>query len=308
MTGARGFDPKAVAGKVPAPERRVDILVIGAGPAGVAAAIEAAGGGASVLLVDENPVDPGLMGLDAPLFYGGRYTHAVRAKARMLEQVVASRPALEQAFEAGVEIELGVCCWGAFVGGYGLASLPGPLAGLADETRSWMVGFERLIVATGARDVAFAFKGWDRAGVMGARAFHALVDTYGAFAGARLVILGSGDLALRTALFALARGLEVAALVEVEAAVRGSADPTREIQAAGVDILVGYAPVLARGGVEGVEGLTVRRLADGVEREITCDTVVEAIGLTPVVELLDVLGAALAMRPCLGGYAPVSRD
>ena len=305
---ARGFDPIAQAGKVPAPQRRVEVLVIGAGPAGVAAAIEAASGGAQVLLIDENPVGPGLMGLDTPLYYGGRYTSAVQNKARMVEQVFAANPALEQAFEAGVEVELGVYCWGAFVAGYGLASLPESLAGLADEERAWTVGFQRLIVATGARDVALSFNGWDQPGVMGAQGFHALAATYDAFAGRRLAILGSGELALRTALAGLQRGLEVAAVIEAGDAIQGPPDLAAEVAAAGVEMLTRRVPVLASGGLEGVESLTLADLAGGAELTLVCDTVVQAISLTPVVELLDVLGAGLAIQPRLGGHAPVSAD
>ena len=300
----RGFDPKAQAGKVPAPDRRVEVLVIGAGPAGVAAALEARARGAQVLLIDENPVSAGLMGLDLPLYFGGRYTGAVQAKARMMEQVFAANPVLETAFEAGVEIELGVYCWGAWVPGAGLASLPEPLAGLADEERSWMVGFRRLIVATGARDVAFSFKGWDQPGVMGARALRALLDTYDAFSGRKLAILGSGELALRTARLALDRGLDVVALIEVDDAVQGPSD----LLIPGLEILTGHAPVRAVGGIAGVERLTVRDLATGAERTLDCDTVVQAIAVTPTIELLDVLGADLAMQPALGGHAPVSPD
>ena len=308
MSGARGFDRKAVAGKFPAPEREVEILVIGAGPAGVAAALEAARDGAGVLLIDENPVGPGLMGLDTPLWYGGRYANVVRNRTAMVERMLAANPALGDAFEAGVEIELGVSCWGAFVAGPGLASLPCPLAGLADEQRSWMVGFERLIIAAGARDVAFSFEGWDQPGVMGARAFQALIQTYGAFQGRRLAILGSGELALRTALLALSQGLEIAALLEVREAVQGPSDLGEQVIGAGVDILVGCAPRRAAGGPEGVERLAVSRLDGAEERTLICDTVVEAISLTPVVELLDVAGAALRMRPSLGGYVPASPD
>ncbi len=304
---SRGFDPKAVAGKFPAPERQVQVLVIGAGPAGASAAIAAAQAGAQVLLVDENPVDAALMGLDVPLYYGARYTGAVQSRARMMEQVFAANPLLETAFEAGVEIALGVSCWGAWVGGDGLASLPGPVAGLSDGDRAWMVGFERLILATGARDVALSFPGWDRPGVMGAQGLHALVKIYDAFAGRRLVILGSGALALETARFALAHGLDVAALVEVEPQIRGPAPLADQVRAAGVEILTGFAPARARGGLDGVEGLTVRSL-DGAEREIVCDTIVQAISLTPVIELLGVLGAEVAMQPALGGHAPVSPD
>jgi len=304
----RGFDPKALAGKVPPPERRVEVLVIGAGPAGIAAALEARAGGAEVLLIDENPVSSGLMGLDVPHYWGGRYTGAVRVKARMVEQVFAANPALEQAFEAGVGVELGVYCWGAWVPGYGLASLPEPLAGLADEERSWMMGFERLVLATGAHDVAFSFHGWEQPGVMGARALQTLLDPYEAFAGRRLAILGSGGLATRTASLALAKGLEVAALVDIADAAEASADEVGPLVAAGVEILMSHVPVRAAGAANGVERLMVRDRATGAERVVDCDTIVQAVSLTPTIELLDVLGASLAMQPKLGGHAPVSPD
>jgi len=65
---ARLTDPSAIDGKFAAPDEHAQLLVIGAGAAGTAAAIEAAKLGAGVVLIDENPVDPGLMGLDTPLF------------------------------------------------------------------------------------------------------------------------------------------------------------------------------------------------------------------------------------------------
>jgi thioredoxin reductase len=308
MSARRGFDRISQAGKVPPPDERTQILVVGGGPAGACAAIAAAQAGASVMLVDENPVSPGLMGLDTPLYFGGRYTAAVQTPARMVEQILAANPYLGAAFEAGVDVRLGVCVWGAFTPGWGLASLPGAIAGLADEERAWTVGFERLILATGARDAAFAFRGWDQPGVMGARAFGALTTSYDAFAGRRLVILGTGELAIQAARAALAVGLEVAAMVDVAEAFQGEASAAAELAAAGVEILLGQAPVAAPGGLEGVEGLTLRDLAGGAMRTLACDTVVEAISLTPVVELLDVLGGAIAPAPHLGGHAPVSHD
>ncbi|HEY2480733.1 MAG TPA: FAD-dependent oxidoreductase [Caulobacteraceae bacterium] len=304
----RVIDRIAQAGKTAAPDRQLDVLVIGGGPAGANAAIEAARGGAAVLLVDENPVEPGLMGLDTPLFFGGRYTNTVHAPDRLTAQVFAANPLLEEAMEAGAEIELGLACWGAFTPGYGLKSLPGAIAGLADARMTTMVGFERIIIATGARDVAFSFPGWDRPGVMGARALASLLHTYDAFAGRRLAILGSGELGLRTALLAISRGLEVAAIIEVEDAVQGPAALAAEVAAHGVPILTGHVPAQTQGGIDGVEALEVRSLAGGEAVTLACDTIVQAVSLTPVIELLDVLGADLVMRERLGGYAPASPD
>ncbi|HEY1562931.1 MAG TPA: FAD-dependent oxidoreductase [Caulobacteraceae bacterium] len=293
-----GFDRIALPGKLNEPERRVDILVIGGGPAGAAAARKAARSGASVLLVDENPLDPGLMGLDVPLWFGGRYTNEIQRPERLMEQVFAANPDLEAALDAGAEIALGVSCWGAWVPGWGLAALPGAIAGLADSERAWTVGFEALVVAAGARDVALAFGGWDQPGVMGARAFASLVSTYDAFAGRRIAILGSGELALQTARLAQSKGVEIAAVIEVGA--------TALSDFGDIPAIAGAVPVAAGGGIGGVTSLEIAAGPD--RRAIDCDTIVEAISLTPAIELLDVLGVDLAMQPTLGGYAPVSAD
>lgn len=299
-------DVHAIDGKFPAPEGRYGIAVVGAGPAGVAAAIEAAKGGAKVLLVDENPVSAGLMATDAPLFYGQRMTGAVQARARMVEQLLAANPTLEEAFELGVEVMLGTYVWGAFVNGDGLQSLPDRILGLADEERSWTVGFDRLIVAAGARDLALSFPGWDQPGVMGANALHALATRYSAFAGRRIVILGSGRLALETALTAIGQGLEVAALVEVRDEVQGPADLADQVRAAGVPILTGQVIQRAEGGLDGVERVRIAPVASprDLGRVLDCDTVCLAVGLVPAVELLDVLGARLAARSDFGGFTP----
>ena len=303
-------DPHAIDGKFPPPQDHKQIVVIGAGPAGVAAALEAARGGAQVLLVDENPVSAGLMGTDAPLFYGQRMTGAVQAKERMLEQIFFANPALEEAFELGVELALGTYAWGAFLNGEGVRALPGPVVGLADEERSWMVGFDRLIVAAGARDLALSFQGWDQPGVMGANGLHALLTRYDAFAGRRLVILGSGALALSTALLALERGLEVAALVEVRDAPQGPDELVDQVRASGIEILTGYVVERAEGGIDGVERVRLVAAAAqaGEPRMLNCDTLCLAIGLVPAIELLDVAGAKLKVRSDLGGHVPLLTD
>src|SRR5688500_10124896 len=104
-------DPRSVAGKTPAPERHVPLVVVGAGPAGVAAATAAAEAGVRVLLLDEHPLDPELMAMDVPLYFGQRMSPAVRDRGVMLERVVRSNPGLEAAVEAGVEVELGISVW-----------------------------------------------------------------------------------------------------------------------------------------------------------------------------------------------------
>ena len=95
----RIHDSHAIDGKIAAPDEVHDIIVVGAGPAGLAAALEAARAGRQVMLVDENPVTAALAGSDVPLWFGGRATAALQAPERLIETLVensgltlASRP------------------------------------------------------------------------------------------------------------------------------------------------------------------------------------------------------------------------
>ena len=307
MPASPVFDRYALNGKLPSPERTVEVLVIGAGPAGIAAASEAAKRRAQVLLVDEHPVSASLMGLDTPLYFGGRMTSAVQRQARMVEQLLASSPELEAAMELGVEVMLGTYAWGAYVNGPGLGALPAPVVGLADEDRAWLVGFGKLILATGARDIALSFKGWDQPGVMGANGLAALLDRYDAFAGRRIVVLGSGDLGLETARRALDRGLEVAAVIETRDGVQGDSGLAQDLRGRGVELLTGQVVHQAHGGLDGVSRVEVGPV-QGPVRSIACDTVCLAVGLAPAIELLNVLGGALETDSARGGHVPATPD
>ena len=283
-------DVHALDGKIAAPETRYEVVVVGAGSAGIAAALAAADAGKAVLLVDENPVSGLSMGNDVPLFYGGRMTGAVQNPARMVEQMLVSQPALEAAFEAGIEVLLGTTAWGLYRNGPAMRTLPGSLLGLADAERAWMVGFDRLVLATGARDVALGFAGWDRPGVMGAQGFHALLARYDALASRRVLILGSGELALETALLALDQGLEIAGIVEVRDAAQGSFALIARVIAAGIPIHLGTAVTGVSGGIDGVEHAVLRPIGGGADIEIACDTVCLALAVAPATELLDAAG------------------
>src|SRR5205823_7012776 len=122
-----GTDRRCSAGEAPTPERHAPLVVVGAGVAGVAAAIEAARAGVEVMLVDEHPVDNDMMAMDVPLYFGGRMDPAVRNRALMLERVVESNPALAAAADAGVDVQLGTYVWAAFVPGPASRELDTPL-------------------------------------------------------------------------------------------------------------------------------------------------------------------------------------
>lgn len=279
VAGMVAPDPTSIAGKAFPLRGDFDHVVVGAGDAGIAAARGTAATGARTLLVDEHPLDPGLFGLDIPYLFGARFDAAILNAARMEERIVAARPGLVAAMEEGVEVALGTAAWGGFVKGPASRALARPLLGLADRSEAWLVAFDRLTIATGARDVVLPFPGWTLPGVMGARGFDAVLRLYGAFTGRRVAVLGGG---------ALADGVVGAA---------------RE---AGLDTVVHLtAPVPLR--IEGREEVTGIAWRDGEQwRTVPCDTVVMAVDTVPMVDLADLLGASIAWDAALGGFVPAA--
>jgi thioredoxin reductase len=301
---SRGFDPVSTNGKQFAPRECAQLLVVGAGPAGCAAALEAARLGLKVTLVDENPLDPALMGLEVPFHFGGRMTGAVRNRNSMTQAIVANAPALGEAFEAGVDVRLGVAVWSLVAPRPGVVWVGRRAAGLTDGAESWFIGFDAAILATGRRDVGVAFPGWSLPGVMGATAAYHLLRRYDALEGRRFVILGSGPEATAIAEALRSAGRSVAAIVEAASEVIDSAGCAR-LAESGVKILAG-AMVRRALGREWVEGALIVRLDDTQsETTIACDTIVLATGAAPAVELFDIAGAGIVFRPESGGHVPL---
>ncbi|MGH7119984.1 MAG: NAD(P)/FAD-dependent oxidoreductase [Acetobacteraceae bacterium] len=304
---AQAIDRTSLAGKEFPLAGHSSLVVLGAGPAGVAAALEARLGGLDVLLVDEHPVASALIGLDVPYMFGERLDPAAHNKPRMLERVLTGRPEIAALFEAGVDVALGTYVWGAFVDQARGDAPQQLLLGLADEEHSWLVSCDRLIVAAGARDLALAFPGWDRPGVVGARGFAAALTLYQAFSGRRIVVLGAGALGLGIASNALDAGIAVAGIVDVQAAA--SAGPALDgLTRRGIPICLQHR-VMAVGGAREVEGISIAPLGRPHARvEIACDTVVSALDVVPMSEVFALLGCKIVWHGELGGFVPEVDD
>jgi NADPH-dependent 2,4-dienoyl-CoA reductase/sulfur reductase-like enzyme len=165
-----------------------EIAVIGAGPAGIAAATVAAEAGKSVVLVDENANSGGQI-------WRGEDTNSKHTSAgewlQRLENTAAQRLFRARVFHAN--------CHRLF------AESPEYVLHLS---------FEKLILATGARERFLGFPGWTLPGVMGAGGLQALIKSGLPVSGKRIVIAGTGPLLLAVAAFAREKGADIVCIAE----------------------------------------------------------------------------------------------
>jgi len=247
-----------------------DVLVAGAGPAGLQAALAAARGGARVMIADEGAA-PGGMLLDAAA-------------------EVDRRPALEWASAAAAELDAlpnVVRLEQATVAGYydhnflTVVELS-PAQSWIDE-RLWKVRARRVVLATGASERPLVFADNDRPGVMLPSAALAFVRRYGVRPGDRAVAVTNNNATYRTVLELVEAGVEVPVLADIR---MHPPDPfVAELAARGVEVLGGHAVV----GVAGTRAVRAAFVAPtGRPRErrrVDCDLVLCSGGWSPRVHL-----------------------
>nr|WP_256672735.1 FAD-dependent oxidoreductase [Pseudomonas sp. C1C7] len=285
-------------------------MIIGAGPAGLEAALTAIGHGLRVTLVDENPVPLETMGEEVPLHFGGRMGAAVSNRNSVLQTLLDARPDISEALEAGVDVRLGTAVWGLFAQQPTAAWIDGAVAGLADEENAWLLRFKQVIVAAGRRDMGLAFDGWDRPGVMGVSAAHRLATVYQALDAKRAVLVGSDTQALVTAQALVASGVQIAAIIEQAAQVSGDQTLLNQLVEQGAQLLTRHVVREALGDGFGVKGIkavaidTEGRPLEGSLIEIECDTVLLGVAAIPAIELVEATGCRMSFQASRGGHVP----
>ncbi|MFM0591507.1 FAD-dependent oxidoreductase [Paraburkholderia dilworthii] len=258
-----------------------DIVVVGAGPAGLNAACAAARDGATVALLDDNPRAGGQIWRQGPAHppqapldnlltrLSGRNNITYWPSTRVVAPLASRGLLLESAEHGGVSIS-----------------------------------YRRLILATGARERLLPFAGWTLPGVTGAGALQALIKGGMPVRGERIVIAGSGPLLIAALATARDAGARVVAVVEQASAfdvarfgVSLLAEPAKLRQA--VEMTRGFAGlhywtgsiVHEAHGEDRVEQVTIRRGRHDVT--LACERVACGFGLVPNVTLAQALGCAI---------------
>ena len=251
-----------------------DVLVIGGGPSGLAAAAELARLGLSVILADDKASLGGKLVLQTHKFFGSEEdcyagTRGIEI-ARRLEEDIRSLPGvtvLENSPVAGLYKDR--------------------KAGIWRNYESYvLVDFKALVVAAGAREKSVLFPGNDLPGVYGAGAFQTLVNRDLVRAARRVLIIGSGNVGLIGAYHALQAGIEVAGIVEILPKVNGYKVHADKIVRMGVPVYLNTTVVSVEGNGK-VERATVAEVDKdwrpilSTARTYEVDTVLVAAGLSP---------------------------
>lgn len=272
---------------------KTDICIIGAGPAGLAAAIEAAKFGAEVLLLDENHKAGGQLFKQIHKFFGSKEHQAGIRGYDIGEKLLA------EAKELNVTTKLRTVAYGIFENGIiGINDL--------DKEKNGLIQAKKTIIATGAIENALPFDGWTKPGVMGAGAAQTLMNLYRLKPGNKVVMIGTGNVGLIVSYQLLQAGVEVLALVEAAPVITGYAVHARKVLRAGVPIYTSSTVGQASGGDE-VESVVIKSMLsdDDWTLKLDADTVCVATGLTPLSELARLAGCRFTYIKDLGGFVPV---
>lgn len=295
---------------------RVQLAVVGAGPAGMEAAITAAEAGVEVTVVDSYPRPGGQYFKQAPT---GDISVSQSGTASRYEEAQAVFQRLER---ADVRLLTDTLVWGVFPasGGEGwLITLYGTQAPHCLEAQA-------LILAAGAYDRPIPFPGWTLPSVMTAGAAEILLKSQGVLPGQRVLLSGTGPLQLAVAAQLTRYGAEVVGVLEGAsvgrrdvryafatrgqwARLREGWDYWRTLRRASVPFRLGWTAIEARGDGK-VQEAVIARLDDdwaplpGSQQTLPVDTLIVGYGFIPCTELGRLLGCQHEFRPEVGGYVP----
>jgi sarcosine oxidase, subunit alpha len=275
-----------------------DVLVVGAGPAGLAAALTAANAGASVILCDEQCELGGSLLSDPAVGIEGKHSSEWlrSAIARLKENTRVTLLPRTTAF------------------GYFPHNLIGLNERLTDHMdvapdhlpreRLWQVRARHVLLATGALERPLIFPGNDKPGVMLAGAAHTYLHRYGVRVGSKAVIVTCDDDAYQTALDLKAAGVEIAAIADVRSSIEGRL--AAAARGAGIPISA-QSTVLNTRGDRHVSGVTlgVTRTGSSAQRQhIDCDALLMSGGYTPSVHLFSQSRGKLDWSDALKAFVP----
>lgn len=274
------------------------VVVIGGGPAGLCAAIEASKSGASVTILDENARPGGQLFKQIHKFFGSSQHRAGTRGFRIGEEL------LKQTEELGVKVMLNTEVYGLF---------DNMTIGCIQDGVERAIKGEKIIIATGATENVLPFVGGTLPGVMGAGAAQTMVNIHMVLPGKKILMVGSGNVGVIVSYQLMQAGAKIVGIVEASNKVSAYEVHLNKIKRAGVPIFTSHV-VKEAIGMEEVEGVVIakidsnRNIIEGSEKYFDADTICIAVGLNPSIELPYIAGCKFTHEPMRGGYIPVFDD
>jgi len=279
----------------------VEILIAGAGPAGLCAAKAASSLGASVLICERDELPGGQLVKQTHKFFGSRKQYAgdrgIAIGALLLDEALKD-PNIEIMPDTTV------------ISIYEDSSTCMPLT-LAERNEEIIkINPRKIIVATGAAEKFLAFPGNDLPGIYGAGAVQTLMNVAGVVPGEKVLMVGAGNIGLIVSYQLAQAGVETVAVIEGALTIGGYLVHASKIQRIGIPVRTCYTIKEAYGNGK-VEGAIICKLDDkwnmipGTEEDVKCDTICLAVGLSPLTELCCQAGCEMAFIRELSGHVPI---
>lgn len=273
--------------------------MVGGGPAGLSAAIEAARAGAKVLIVDDGLRLGGQLIKQTHKFFGSKEEYAGTRGFKIADIL------LEELGKYNGRVE---AITNTTVTGY--YSDDGVFGALTGEEKYFKIRPKKTIVATGAYERTIPVPNCDIPGVYGAGAVQTLMNVYGVKPGEKALMVGAGNIGLIISYQLAQAGVKVQAVVEAMPKIGGYLVHASKIRRIGIPIYTSHT-IKEIHGKEHVEGATIVQVDErwepvpGTEKYIEADLICLAVGLSPLIELLWQAGCEMKYIPELGGYVPL---
>jgi len=297
--------------------KKYGVVVVGGGPAGMSAALEASRAGATTAIVEERHSLGGQGYKQVPAGF------QVKRPDRLDRQIRAGRALIEEVHDCAVDVYLDTVAWG----------LDGTHVGLeAHGDAPAELRADQVIVATGAYDRPVVFPGWTLPGVLTAGGAHSLLRTQGVVPGERIVMVGTGPLLLAFSAQLHSQGAPVVHVIDsspfpgpgamTRLALSARRDASLLVEGAGylayllsrrVPRLYSHA-IVRVDGTDAVQSVTVAKLGGdgaiqpGTEKTIEADTVCVGYGLAPSSELTRVVGCRQIWDRSSESFVPYRDD
>lgn len=283
----------------------VDVLVVGAGPAGLCAGLEVASQGADVLIVDENQIVGGQLVKQTHKFFGSSQEKAGTRGIQIAKDLENDLNSFEK--NGKIKVMLDSTVIGYYERDKEKQHKFAVVKREEYDNTLYEVNCRAVIFACGAMENMLLFPGNDLPGVYGAGAVQTLMNVFGVKPGRKVIMVGAGNVGLIVSYQLLQAGIEVDRVVEAMPQIGGYHVHAAKLRRCGVPILTSHSIKEVYGDGK-VEGTIVVKLDNnwqpikGSEEKIDCDTICLAVGLTPSTRLLYQAGAEMAFLPEAGGY------